>query len=63
VRPGSGRQPYRLRVRRGGTWSWLPTRMTTSSGFFTVSVRAAAGSAIQVYAPREERFGATVVVR
>jgi hypothetical protein len=63
VRVGSGARPYRLRLRSGGKWRWLPVRRTTRRGFFAVSVRARKGSSIQLFFPRESRFGASIVVR
>jgi hypothetical protein len=64
MRPGSGRQTYRLRVKRGGGWSWVGgNRRTNSRGFFSVSVRAGRGGAVQVWHPASQTFGVPLVVR
>ena len=63
VRVGSGARPYRLRLRTGNGWRWLPVRRTTGQGFFAVSVQARKGSVLQLFFPRESRFGASIVVR
>jgi hypothetical protein len=64
VRPGSGAQTYRLRLKRGGRWSWVGgNRRTSSRGFFSVAVRANRGSAVQVWHPRSQTFGAPLVIR
>jgi hypothetical protein len=50
VRPGTGRQRFRLRYSRGGGWRWLGgTRTTSRRGFFTVKVRAARGTVVQAW--------------
>jgi hypothetical protein len=62
VRPGTGRQEFRLRYRRGGGWRWLAgTRRTNARGFWTVRARLARGSFVQPFS--EGRFGAALVVR
>ena len=64
MRPGSGRQTYRLRVKRGGRWSWVGgNRRTNSRGFFSVSVRAGRGGAVQAWHPTSRTFGVALVVR
>jgi hypothetical protein len=57
IRPGTGRQSFRLRVYRGGAWEWLgETRTTDARGMLSLKVRLPAGSLVQLYA---ERDGAT----
>jgi hypothetical protein len=64
IRPGSGRQTYRLRMRRGGRWLWVGgTRRTNSRGFFSVALRAGRGTSVQVWHPRSDSFGSAIVVR
>ena len=49
VRPGAGRQSYRVRYSQGGAWRWLGgTRTTTSRGFLTLSVRLRRGTRVQL---------------
>ena len=63
IRPGSGRQAYRLRVYRGGSWEWLGgTRMTDARGVFSVKVRLPAGSLVQLYSVRDGTAGLAVRV-
>jgi hypothetical protein len=51
IRPGSGRQTYRLRVYRDGGWEWLGgTRSTDARGVLSPRVRVPAGSLVQAYA-------------
>ena len=51
VRPGSGWQPYRLRVKVGRRWSWVgSTRRANARGFFTLRVVAPRGAYVQLYA-------------
>jgi hypothetical protein len=62
VRPGTGRQEFRLRYRRGGRWQWLGrTRLTNARGFWTLRVRLPRGTAVQPFS--NGRFGAGLVVR
>jgi hypothetical protein len=62
VRPGDGRQEYRLRYRRGGGWRWLgATRRTSLRGIWTLRARLARGTVVQPFS--EGRFGAPLVVR
>jgi hypothetical protein len=64
VRPRSGRQPYRLQVRRGGAWRWVGgTRATGVRGSFTRQLSAAPGTRVRLWSPRDRAFGATLVVR
>jgi hypothetical protein len=50
VRPGSGRQTYRLRYSTGGGWRWLGgTRTTSSRGYLTLAVRMRRGTRIQLW--------------
>ena len=50
VRPGTGAQAYRVRVRRAGRWVWLGgTRTTSSRGFWTLRARLPRGTAVQVF--------------
>lgn len=60
VRPGTGRQPYRLRSTRGGGWRWLGgTRTTGTRGMFRVSIALPRGTAVQLWS----RGGAGVPLR
>ena len=44
LRAGSGKQSYRLRMQRGGKWTWVGgNRRTSSRGFFSVALRASRG--------------------
>jgi hypothetical protein len=64
IRPGTGRQTYRLRMRRGGRWVWVGgTRRTNSRGFFSVALRAGRGTSVQVYHQPSATYGSAVVVR
>jgi hypothetical protein len=64
LRAGSGAQTYRLRMRRGGRWTWVGgNRRTTARGFFSVAVRASRGTVVQAWSPRTKSYGATIVVR
>ena len=50
VRPGDGRQAYRLRWSRGGGWRWLGgMRRTSARGYFTLSVRLPRGASVQLW--------------
>jgi len=50
VRPGDGRQTYRIRYRRAGRWLWLGGLRTTSPrGYWTVRANLARGTAVQVW--------------
>jgi hypothetical protein len=54
VRPGSGKQPYRIRQLADGRWRWLgPTRTTDRRGFLAVSVPADDGAVLQLWSPRD----------
>jgi hypothetical protein len=49
VRPGTGRQLYRLRFQAGGGWRWLPgTHVTNARGFLTVHLRLPRGATAQL---------------
>jgi hypothetical protein len=64
IRPGSGSQTYRLRMRRGGRWTWVGgTRRTNARGFFSVALRAGRGTSVQVWHARTKTFGSAIVVR
>jgi hypothetical protein len=53
IRPGAGRQAYRLRVYRDGAWEWLGgTRTTDARGVISVQVRVPAGALVQAYSLR-----------
>jgi hypothetical protein len=57
IRPRSGRQPFRVRVRQRGRWGWVGgTRRTDARGFFTVTLRAPPGSALQIWSPRDRLY-------
>jgi hypothetical protein len=50
VRPGAGRQVYRVRYSRGSAWRWLRgTRATSPRGFFTLKVRLPRGTSVQLW--------------
>jgi hypothetical protein len=54
IRPGAGRQSYRLRVYRGGSWEWLGGAGTTDArGVLSVKARVPAGSLVQLYSMRD----------
>ena len=58
VRPRGGPQPYRLRMLRGGRWSWLGgVRVTDARGTLRVAVRAPTGSVIALYSVRDRAYG------
>jgi hypothetical protein len=64
MRPGKGAQSYRLRVKRGGSWTWAGgTRRTTSRGFFSVALSASRGTAVQAWYPRTQSYGPALIVR
>ena len=51
VRPGKGRQSFRLRFNAGAGWRWVPgTHTTTGRGYFTKRVRLPRGARVQVVA-------------
>jgi hypothetical protein len=57
IRARSGRQPYKLRRKVDGSWSWVGgVRWTNSRGFFDLVVRAARGSDLQVWSPRDRVY-------
>ena len=62
IRPGSGRQAYRVRVSRGKGWAWLGgVRQTDARGTLAFRARLAPGSLVQVYALRQR--SASLAVR
>jgi hypothetical protein len=62
VRPGDGRQTYRLRYRSGGAWRWLGgTRQTSPRGYWSLRARLPRGTAVQVFA--RGSLGAAIPVR
>jgi hypothetical protein len=62
VRPGDGRQTYRVRYRRAGRWLWLGGLRTTSPrGYWTVRTNLARGTAVQVWS--RGRLSAAIVLR
>lgn len=64
VRPRSGRQPFRLRIRDGGRWRWAGgTRWTDGRGVFAATVRAPRGAAVQVWSPRDREHGYALRIR
>jgi hypothetical protein len=63
VRPRSGSQPYRIRVLEDGRWRWAGgTRWTNERGFLSATVRAPAGSLIQLWSPRDGAYSLAVRV-
>jgi hypothetical protein len=53
IRPGAGRQSYRLRVYRDASWQWLGGAGTTDArGVLSVSARVPVGSLVQLYSLR-----------
>jgi hypothetical protein len=64
VRPGSGRQRYRLEQFRGGSWHWVgATAKTSPHGYLTRTLRAAKGSRVRIWVPAEHSYSAIVTVR
>jgi hypothetical protein len=62
VRPGTGRQAFRLRSRSGGSWRWLGgMRYTDARGYWTVRARLGRGTAVQIASGG--RFSAALAVR
>lgn len=58
IRPRSGSQPFRLRVRRGGRWHWLGgVRRTDGRGVFVVTVQAPRGATVQIWSLRDRARG------
>ena len=53
IRPGAGRQSYRLRVYGDDGWEWLGgARRTDARGVLSDRVRLPAGALVQVYSLR-----------
>jgi hypothetical protein len=64
VRPRKGAQPYKLRIRQGGVWTWLGgARETDSHGTFLVTVTAPRGAKVQLWSPRDSAYGLELTVR
>jgi hypothetical protein len=64
VRPRSGRQPYRLQLRRNGSWHWVGSkRLTGTRGFFTRTVRAGKGAKLRAWSPEDNAFSPVLTVR
>jgi hypothetical protein len=64
VRPGSGRQRYRLQQLRDGHWRWLGgTQLTTRGGFLRRVVTAGQGSRLRIWSPRDRRYSTILRVR
>jgi hypothetical protein len=62
VRPGVGRQSYRIRYKRAGRWVWLGrTRTTSARGFWTVRARLPRGTGVQVHS--RGMLSAAIVLR
>ncbi len=50
VRPGIGRQAYRIQVRRGGGWSFVtPVRRTSIRGYLSLSLALPRGSTVRLW--------------
>jgi len=64
VRPRSGRQPFRLQQLVGGSWHTVgsPTRWTSASGVYQVTVHAARGVRFRVWSLRDRAASATLTV-
>ena len=63
IRPGTGPQRYRLRIRRGGAWSWLGgVRVTDANGVLAPRVPVPAGSLVQLYSVEDRAGGLAVRV-
>ena len=64
IRPRSGRQTFRVQVRRNGRWSWSgPNRRTSVRGFLSVAVPAPRGTLVRVWSPRDRSYSAAVLLR
>jgi hypothetical protein len=62
VRPGDGRQAYRIRYRRAGRWLWLGGMRTTSPrGYWTVRASLPRGTVVQVWS--RGNLSAAIAVR
>jgi hypothetical protein len=57
IRPRSGRQPFRVRVRRSGRSSWVGgIRRTDRRGFFSVTLRLPPGALVQIWSQRDRLY-------
>jgi hypothetical protein len=55
IRPGKGRQAFRVRFKAGGDWRWMPgSRKTTGRGYFTLNLQLPKGANVNVV-PRGSR--------
>jgi hypothetical protein len=64
IRPGSGRQPYRMQLRERGRSRWVGgLRWTDERGFLAVTIRAGAGSLLRVRPLRANRPSLAVSLR
>jgi hypothetical protein len=64
VRPGSGRQPFRIRLEEDDRAGWVGgTRWTDENGFFSISVSASEGARVRIWSPRDSAFGHELLVR
>jgi hypothetical protein len=64
VRPRSGAQTFRVQVRTGGAWRFSGGfRRTGASGFFSVAVPAARGTAVRIFSPQDGAYSAALVAR
>jgi hypothetical protein len=62
VRPGAGRQWFRIRYSAGGRWRWLGgTRYTSPRGYWIVRARLSRGAVVQVSS--RGRLGAALAIR
>jgi hypothetical protein len=63
VRPGSGRQSYRLEQFRAGAWHWVgPTAKTSSRGYLKRTVTAPKGSRLRIWVPAQHAYSAILTV-
>jgi hypothetical protein len=63
VRPGHGRQTYRLFQQRNGRWRSVgPSRHTDKRGMFTRTVRAGKGARFRIWVPSEHAYSPVLTV-
>ena len=49
IRPGKGRQVFRVRYKAGGAWKWMPgSQKTTGRGYFTLKLMLPKGANVNV---------------